>query len=87
VAPNTHVPAEQLEADIRDGTIDTVVVAFVDHHGRLIGKRTDAGFCYNILQTTKEEDLIGRIRRGSAAPGSRSSSPRVRPGAAGTSST
>jgi glutamine synthetase len=32
VAPNTHVPAEQLEADIRDGTIDTVVVAFADHH-------------------------------------------------------
>jgi glutamine synthetase len=49
VAPNTHVPAKQLEADIRDGTIDTVVVAFADHHGRLVGKRTDAGFYLDVV--------------------------------------
>src|SRR5262245_66361574 len=49
VAPNTHVPADQLEADIRDGTIDTVVVAFADHHGRLVGKRTDADFYRDVV--------------------------------------
>src|SRR4029453_4739735 len=30
---------EQLEAAIRNGTIDTVVVAFTDMQGRLLGKR------------------------------------------------
>jgi glutamine synthetase len=49
VAPNTHVPADQLEADIRDGTIDTVIVAFADHHGRLVGKRTDADFYRDVV--------------------------------------
>ena len=39
---------------------------------------------YNILQTTKEEDLIGRIRRGLRRAGP-SSSPKVRPVAASTS--
>jgi glutamine synthetase len=42
MATNRHVHRERLEADIRDGTIDTVIVAFADHHGRLVGKRTDA---------------------------------------------
>jgi hypothetical protein len=49
VAPNTHVPAEQLEADIRDDTIDTAVVAFADHQGRLVGKRTDGGFYLDVV--------------------------------------
>ncbi len=49
MAPNTHVPAEQLEADIKDSTIDTVIVAFADHHGRLIGKRTDADFYLDVV--------------------------------------
>ena len=43
---------------------------------------------YNILQTTKEEDVIGAIRRGLAARrAARSSSPRARPAAASTRST
>ena len=46
---NSHVPAEQLEADIRDGTIDTVIVAFSDHQGRLIGKRTDGEFYLDVV--------------------------------------
>lgn len=46
---NIHVPPEQLEADIRDGTIDTVIVAFGDHQGRLIGKRTDGEFYLDVV--------------------------------------
>ena len=49
MARNTHVPAEQLEADIRAGTIDTVIVAFSDHQGRLIGKRTDGEFYLDVV--------------------------------------
>ena len=41
---NAHVPAERLETDIRAGAIDTVIVAFADHQGRLVGKRTDGAF-------------------------------------------
>ena len=36
-------PAE-LNAAVAAGTIDTVVVGFTDHYGRLLGKRFDAGF-------------------------------------------
>jgi glutamine synthetase len=46
---NAHIPPEQLEADIRAGTIDTVVVAFGDHQGRLIGKRTDGEFYLDVV--------------------------------------
>ncbi len=49
MARNTHVPADQLEADIRAGTIDTVIVAFSDHQGRLIGKRTDGEFYLDVV--------------------------------------
>ncbi len=35
---------EVLRREIRAGTIDTVVVAFTDHYGRLLGKRFDASF-------------------------------------------
>ena len=34
----------QLKADVQSGTIDTVLVAFVDMQGRLIGKRFQAEF-------------------------------------------
>ncbi|MET0459551.1 MAG: glutamine synthetase, partial [Ilumatobacteraceae bacterium] len=43
-AVNEHVPAETLRADIGSGRIDTVIVAFPDHQGRLVGKRTDGQF-------------------------------------------
>ena len=33
-----------LEASVGDGTIDTVILAFTDHYGRLMGKRLDARF-------------------------------------------
>jgi len=34
----------ELKNRVDEGTIDTVVVAFTDHYGRLLGKRFDAGF-------------------------------------------
>ncbi len=37
-----HPRLEQLEAQIRDGQIDTLVVAFTDMQGRLMGKRVQA---------------------------------------------
>ena len=44
MSKNVTVPLGQLEADIRNGTIDTVLAVFGDHQGRLIGKRTDGEF-------------------------------------------
>jgi len=35
---------EQLAADVKSGAIDTVVVAFTDMQGRLMGKRVDAEY-------------------------------------------
>ena len=35
---------EALRREVRAGTIDTVIVAFTDHYGRLLGKRFDAAF-------------------------------------------
>jgi glutamine synthetase len=35
---------DELRAGVRDGSIDTVAVAFTDMQGRLMGKRLDAGF-------------------------------------------
>ncbi len=49
MAPNTHIAHEQLEADIADGRIDTVIAAFGDFHGRLIGKRTDGQFYLDVV--------------------------------------
>jgi glutamine synthetase len=44
VATNRFVDHDQLERDIGDGTIDTVLAVFVDHQGRLVGKRTEGQF-------------------------------------------
>ena len=49
MARNTHVTPEQLAEDIRAGVIDTVIVAFADHQGRLIGKRTDGEFYLDVV--------------------------------------
>jgi glutamine synthetase len=49
VAINRHVPADQLRVDIEAGRIDTVIVAFPDHHGRLVGKRTDGDFYLDVV--------------------------------------
>jgi len=49
MSANAHVSAEQLAADIAAGVIDTVVVAFADHQGRLVGKRTDGEFYLDVV--------------------------------------
>jgi glutamine synthetase len=49
MSQNTHIPHEQLEVDIREGRIDTVIAAFGDYHGRLIGKRTDGHFYLDVV--------------------------------------
>ncbi len=42
--PRVYVSRAELESRIASGEIDTVVMAFVDQHGRLTGKRTTGGF-------------------------------------------
>src|SRR6266487_2582860 len=47
VAKPEHEPSlrkDQLAADVKKGLIDTVVVAFTDMQGRLMGKRIDAEY-------------------------------------------
>jgi glutamine synthetase len=46
------VSPDELRADIEAGLIDTVMVAFPDHYGRLMGKRFDARF---FLDTALDE--------------------------------
>jgi glutamine synthetase len=59
---------EELRAALERGTIDTVVVAFVDMQGRLMGKRVDAGYflehaahglhaCSSLLTLDMESDI------------------------------
>src|SRR6187397_2722290 len=42
--PSGMLTLEELSARVASGGIDTVVAGFTDHHGRLCGKRFDAGF-------------------------------------------
>ncbi|MCB0133973.1 MAG: glutamine synthetase, partial [Caldilineaceae bacterium] len=35
---------DELDAQVRAGAIDTVLVMFTDHYGRFMGKRFDAEF-------------------------------------------
>ena len=35
---------DELSGEVEEGTIDTVIVALVDMHGRLVGKRTTGRF-------------------------------------------
>jgi glutamine synthetase len=49
MAHNRHVSHDQLQADIANGTIDTVLAVFPDHAGRLIGKRTDGAFYADVV--------------------------------------
>lgn len=39
-----HMTLDGLREGVADASIDTVIVAFTDHYGRLMGKRYDAGF-------------------------------------------
>ena len=50
---------DQLVAGAADGTFDTVIVAFTDHYGRLLGKRFDAGFfCDTLADGTHACDYL-----------------------------
>ena len=41
---------EELKADAESGAVDTVVAAFTDMQGRLMGKRLDAEFFLDELE-------------------------------------
>ena len=56
MAKNTHVSHDQLVADIRTGTIDTVLAVFGDHAGRLVGKRTDGEFYLDVVHEEGTEN-------------------------------
>jgi glutamine synthetase len=47
---------DQLAKKVQEGTIDTVITAFTDHYGRVMGKRTDADF---FLDTVAEGGTHG----------------------------
>jgi len=49
MSKNVTVSLNELKADVRDGAIDTVLAVFADHHGRMIGKRTDAEFFFDTV--------------------------------------
>ncbi|MCB0159734.1 MAG: glutamine synthetase, partial [Caldilineaceae bacterium] len=44
VNPTGMLTLDELAQHVRTGAIDTVLVAFTDHYGRLMGKRFDAEF-------------------------------------------
>src|SRR5436309_6035222 len=46
--------ADQLRADVETGAIDTVIAAFTDMQGRLMGKRLDAEFFLEELDAGQE---------------------------------
>ncbi len=51
--------ADELRALVDDGEIETVMVAFTDHYGRLVGKRFDgAFFCESIADGTHACDYL-----------------------------
>jgi len=56
MAKNTHISHDQLVADIKTGTIDTVLAVFGDHAGRLIGKRTDGEFYPDVVHEDGTEN-------------------------------
>jgi glutamine synthetase len=43
-SPRGMLSLEDISTRVAEGTIDTVLVAFTDHYGRMMGKRYDAGF-------------------------------------------
>ena len=53
---NSHVSHDQLVADIKSGTIDTVLAVFGDHAGRMVGKRTDGGFYLDVVHDDGTEN-------------------------------
>ena len=49
----------ELQSQVADDAIDTVVVGFTDHYGRTLGKRFDAGFfCESVGEGTHACDYL-----------------------------
>jgi len=46
-----HLSLDQLTEKVKQGLIDTVITAFTDHYGRVMGKRTDADFFLETVAT------------------------------------
>jgi glutamine synthetase len=56
MSANVTVTLDKLRADVEGGAIDTVLAVFADHHGRMIGKRTDAAFFFDAVLTEGTEN-------------------------------
>jgi glutamine synthetase len=65
---------EELEAQVRSGAIETVILGFTDHYGKLCGKRFDAEFflrtgetgcCSYLLASDIVRGLVDGLLRGS----------------------
>jgi glutamine synthetase len=50
IGPGGLVSVDGLRSAVDDGVVDTVILAFPDHYGRLVGKRIDAGFLLEDLE-------------------------------------
>ncbi len=56
MTPKGMLSLQQLKEHVQSETIDTIVVAFTDHYGRLMGKRFDAEF---FLESAVEDGTHG----------------------------
>ena len=77
MSSNKHVSHDQLVADIKAGTIDTVLAVFTDHQGRVVGKRTDGDFYLDTVMDEGTENcdyLIACDLDNQPIPGFRSAS-------------
>jgi glutamine synthetase len=71
---NRTLSADHLAAAIADGTVDTVLVVFPDHQGRLVGKRCDGQFYLDVVRDHGTENcnyLIATDMDDNAVPGYR----------------
>ncbi|MEL7208350.1 MAG: glutamine synthetase, partial [Actinomycetota bacterium] len=50
IGPGGTLDVAGLRAAVDDGSVDTVILGFPDHYGRLVGKRIDAGFLLEDLE-------------------------------------
>src|SRR5947209_2237171 len=58
---STVLSVEELRADVESGAIDTVIAAFTDMQGRLMGKRLDAEFFLEELDAGHEVECCNYL--------------------------
>ena len=92
MSQNVTVSIDELEGDVRSGAIDTVLAVFADHHGRMIGKRTDGDVLLRHRPRPRHGELrlphrlrprlhtAARVPLGELRPGLRRHARRRRPG-------